>query len=597
MSKTDVRWYILRRNRARRAAQNPQPGAQPLKVLFIGSSTPEKYFTEYGTTTSPEVTKTTNGTTFTPVGSTGLGAGIFGNVLNTALSRPIQLFSFGVGGSTVKEWDDNASGKTYRTAAVNAAKAAGGVDYVICSVGRNDAQYGVATSMADHLARLRSLFSKLRTELGQPNIKIILGMSQNSYASGSSTYDALYDNVHEAENQVLADSNIFFGGHAWDLSQESDGIHLSQTAYPYHATRLADNLLRIHGGMAPSQGPRITAVTGITYTTTEVTLTHSLGTDFTPTSGATGFTATANGAALTITGIDRTAANKLLITHANNNGNPVTIYFQKGASGVKTAPLRDNDLHKGLPGNVTTIGLPLNHLPFGIAAASAGTPVAVTSKSAKVNFTRTADQYAPATPTGWNAWMLANTTGTWTNGTVITKALNTPDGTATGWSIANTTDLGGVTIQGDAGGTNSVFPAAVRTTYTYRAYPDPAGFKITGLDPASTYDIVAFGSRTGTVGDTRTTNYVATGANTVSGSIANTINNQSVNATLTGCAPNASGEIVLTTTAANSASQFGYIGGITITEIAPPANAMSMNGTNAGNMSMSNSSSDTLVME
>ena len=719
--------------------------ANPPTFALTGSSTMEKYVTDYTGTSNAGVTRSSNGTTWA-TSNTGLGAITLGNRLNDALGQPIRLLTFGVGGSSIKEWDDNATGKTYRSNFVTAALAAGGVDAVFLVCGFNDAKQGLIPDVATHVARLRSLISKMRTELGQPNLKIIIGFSQNDYSSGASANDVYFDRLHAAEQAVVeVDANVFFGANSWDLSQLADGIHQTETATPVHATRLADNAIKALAGQSTDVGPTITGITGLTYTTTEVTITHDGGTDITPTTGIGGFAVKAGASLLAIAAADRTGTTKVLLTHANNAGVPVTVTYEAGASPVKTPPLRDNSDHAGY-------GQPASHLSLGITAASAGTPVAAV-KSAQVNFrsvtttrvnttnpagwnaltaqedaansdvgatsttgmvsnlltpdgsatgwtlttttasrgasnnvmtgtqtmpadvanswwangdsgtspanariattthtftgldpsktyklgfygrreTTTARQtkysaggqsvtasnnqnngglteitglapnssgvltytYEPAgtaafgylsavvitelgtptatsiamvdftrtgktSPAGYNAWVAPDAGGAWTAGTVVTKALVDTAGVGTGWSIANTADPAGVSDTGNSTGTNAVFATDARATQVYIAQPGTMSFKISGLNPAKTYDLTCYGSRLTAAGPRRT-NYTAVGSNTVTGFIADVIDNITTNAVLASCQPNGDGEIVLSFAADQASSQFGYL--------------------------------------
>lgn len=525
----------------------------PLKVLFVGSSTPDKYFTEYGGTPNSGVTVTTNGTTFSSP-SVGLGSITYGNALNTALSRPIQMFDFGVSGSTVKEWDDNLTGKTYRTAAVAAALAAGGVDLVVMVMGYNDAYNDIPTSAADHAARVRSFISKLRTELSAPNLKIVYGMSQNSYVSGASpAHDAAFGYVRAAEIAIAnVDTNVYFGAHSWDLSQESDGIHLSQTAYPVHAARLADNTVRALAGTAGEKGPRITGVTGLTYTTTEITLTHELGNDFTPTSGYSGFVVTAGATTLAVSSLTRTAANKILLVHDSNAGTPVSVSYQASARGDRTTPIRDNSMHGGY-------GLPPSHVVTPITAASAGTPPSAT-KTAIVDFTRTGQSSGSYAVT-INRFETATTP--LTAGQINLALLDTGN-TATGWSITNVNAFD-ISLTGYDGGSNTIFTPESRLSNGNIAYGTAGNVRFSGLDPAKTYEITCYGSRAGT--GTRQTNYSVVGANTVSRVLTNAYNNAATNTVMTGCQPTSGGVLDLTFAANSSASAYGYLNDLQIKEL------------------------------
>ena len=551
------------------AAWNPGSGGgpvtptpQPLKVLFIGSSTPDKYFTEFTGTPNAGVYKTTNGTTMTPVGTSGSGAILFGNALNDALNRDIQLFDFGVGGSTAVDWDGNAN--NCRTLATSAGLAAGGVDYVFLALGYNDAFRDLMSSSAEHLARMRSIVSKIRTELGQPNLKFLYSMAQSSYASGASDHHVQFNYLYAAEQTFLTDPNIFFGAHSWDLSQLADGIHLSQTATPVHAARMASNLLRIHQGLASNKGPVITSVEGITYTTTEITLLHDQGSDITPLTDIRGFVLQAGSTVLNVSAVVRSAANKVQFTHDSNGGTPVTVFYVRGASPIKTNPLRDNALVGGYGQP------PFNRIPYGITAASAGTGGSTVTKVAKIAFTDTIGQSGSTMPAGWNGILggrdVAGNTGGAPETYGRTVALKNPDNVALGWSLELTTGFIGSSTNSVTG--NQIYPKKIAEDYWFvgDSTASPANARIPsatqtlkGLDPAKQYKIEIWGRREAAT--PRVTAY------TIGGTTINQTSNgnNSTLATFT-VSPDANGDIAYTIAAAGTGN-YGYLNAVVVTEL------------------------------
>lgn len=106
-------------------------------------------------------------------------------------------------------------------------------------------------------------------------------------------------------------------------------------------------------------------------------------------------------------------------------------------------------------------------------------------------------------------------------------------------------------------------------TFAGGVYPT-AEMTLTGLNPSATYDFVISASRMG-VGDNRTTDYQISGAATTTVSL-NAAGNDSNVVTVTGVAPNAQNEIVITVTkgAANTnANGFYYLGTLELTENGP----------------------------
>ena len=95
-------------------------------------------------------------------------------------------------------------------------------------------------------------------------------------------------------------------------------------------------------------------------------------------------------------------------------------------------------------------------------------------------------------------------------------------------------------------------------------------FKLTGLDPATTYDFTFYASRTG-VGDNRETGYTVTGGNNGYGTL-NAANNISNVVKVASIHPTAGGEITVSmapTTNNNNANHFTYIGVLKL-DAAPP---------------------------
>ena len=216
----------------------------PLTILLVGSSTPERYGTEYSGPSNARVFKSGSGTNFAAAGTTGQGLTTLGNLLANVLNRDIRFITKGVSATTLSQWE--AAGSSQRSSAITAAKAAGTVDAIISIVGFNDARFNEVASSDGHAAKLRSFFSKLRSELGQPNVPIFIGTSQN-YTEGAATGEQQELWVRYAEMAVAADANNRLYAHSYDLAQ-SDGIHMANGQYTTHATRGSKAILALVQG-------------------------------------------------------------------------------------------------------------------------------------------------------------------------------------------------------------------------------------------------------------------------------------------------------------------------------------------------------------
>ena len=539
-------------------------------IMFIGSSTPAKYFTDFTGPANANVTTSKTGTSFAALGTTGAGATNFGTQLNTLLGKPVRLIDKGVGGTTAAGWDANTS--SVRSDAVNAALAAGGVDAIVCIVGFNDANTANTNiaSPAAHLAVIRSLYSKLRAELGQPNVPIIIGTSQLYTVGTINSSNNNFTYVRSAEMTATDDANNYFGAHSYDLPQLSDGIHQAAASYPVHAERLAYNVAAALGTGTIAKGPQPNALTAIYQTRTKLSIAHSTGTDFTPTTGLTGLQLSFDNFSTTaaISAVDRLSATEVAITHAASNGSVPSVRWFVGKAPDVSAVLKDN----------TARALPIWPTKASITAAVGTTtvdPALVPPpvKIARVNFTSSDKAGTPATPTGWNAVACSsidqagNNLGQ-TSSVGVAKALTNTSNAAIGWTLTTTTNVQAGTTSGATTGNNSgAYPDAVIVGVWYNG--DSVGnngriesttHTITGLNPAKTYKLDFLGSRSGTTD--RQTAYSAGGQSVTQNNMANT----GTVSTLTNLSPDSSGALTYTFTPAGTAA-YGYLNALVITEL------------------------------
>jgi hypothetical protein len=156
------------------------------------------------------------------------------------------------------------------------------------------------------------------------------------------------------------------------------------------------------------------------------------------------------------------------------------------------------------------------------------------------------------------------TDGTGTGvGLTIVNRFNSVNTNGTQSSTVYPVDATRDTLYGNTetfGGLSNVFPS----------------FKLTGLDPAETYDITFYASRTG-ASDNRTARYTLAGAATSSVDL-NAANNVDTTVIAEDVVPNGTGEITISMAPApsnNNANHFTYIGVMTVTGVVPePAGAL-----------------------
>lgn len=329
-------------------------------------------------------------------------------------------------------------------------------------------------------------------------------------------------------------------------------------------------------GSAQKRGPALLSTTPISTTQTRVTIKHGAGSDFTPTSGITGFSMfDSGGAALAISAAVRETTTTILLTHASTGGNSASLYYSPNAGAADDATqVHDN----------SALALPMEASASSLAIAATGTvtptptptptpsptptPTPAPSRTAKVSFGRE----STAIPAPFNNFM-AGTSQAQNNNLGISLNLNDTTGSPTGWKITTATpfnaaqDNNGITTTGDTG----AYPNAVsiRNWYNGNANAGDNGgvstptttLDITGLNPAKTYAFKVAGFRGAadrkviyTIGGTSIT--IDAGSGSADGNVAN----------FSATAPDSNGKISLTFGRASGYS-FGYLSVLEIYEI------------------------------
>jgi len=393
-----------------------------LVVAFAGSSTTQRYFTEFtGFTDNPRVTKSANGSAWAALGGAGAGAQSLGNLLVDALNRDVRFITSGSSGTTVAQWE--AAGSSLRSALVAAILAAGKCDVLVFQAGWNDAAAGSVASQAAHLALLRSFVAKVRAETSIPDLKILINGSQRS--PFASTDQILF--VRQAELLLTADANIRFGAHGYDLAQQDD-IHFTRTeTVSRHAPRIAQQIVAWLTGANQKRSPKVFSAEIVDSTHTDVNLAFVSGTDFSPTSGIAGLEISLNG------GTTWTAAtagvkiddNTIRFTHAATSGSYM-IRMMGNRNALQNAGPYDNTTPTSLPIDPTITPLTLT---------PAGPPTLVDLTLSRL-----------LSPEGgiWTANIVGRTAGstitaTSSDGTALTVTGSTVSGTFAGAGPRNVT--------------------------------------------------------------------------------------------------------------------------------------------------------------
>jgi hypothetical protein len=197
-----------------------------------------------------------------------------------------------------------------------------------------------------------------------------------------------WEDIRDAHLTVAADSGNA-GVTIVDIPT-SDSVHLTPAGSATAGQRIALAIAAMFGAATASNGPRITTASIVSNVIT-VTLAHSGGTDFTPSSGITGFRVLANGVPATISSAVRSSPTTVTLTLAATPASPVLVQYGYGAAPTMTAPLVDNS--------------PLL-LPLQTTLAD----VTVGAESSALSITLTTDGTAPAASLAGMKWAIFSQT-------------------------------------------------------------------------------------------------------------------------------------------------------------------------------------------
>lgn len=314
-------------------------------IACAGSSSAERWF-ESGTFTPSDTIRIYTGSGWHEFGVSGNGAAVnLANTLTTALGVPIGMMSCGVGGSTVAQWSSTAySGYVSLRNAIT--EVGGKIAGLLTMCGSNDAANSIVLSKADHAGLYAEWIQNVRNHTAQPSLPVFISGTQRR-TSGSA--DEQWNWVREAEKDLATAANVYLAATTVDLPL-ADGVHLTPGGYETNLQRVALCMLDVWGSGTYHSGPKITSI-GYSGDTVTVDLMHFGGTDFTPSSGITGFAVTDDVGALTITAAFRSSATQITLMLDRSVGDGVVVTYLSGASPTVTSPVLDN----------TTAALPLEY--------------------------------------------------------------------------------------------------------------------------------------------------------------------------------------------------------------------------------------------
>ena len=307
---------------------------------LIGASSAERWFT-IGTGYAPHALLKTYDGSWKVAATMGAAAVTFGNQAIADSGVPVAIMDYGVGGTRLSQWISTTNASYAAFAAALAA--VGPIKAAFIVVGMNDARAGVIASQAAHEANWRTLIGHIRADAGDPSLPVLIWGAQRCLQAGMD--DQQFGWMRSAERAVGQDANVVLAVTTVDLPLISDNLHLTEAGMVTAAQRLARTVGALfHGTGVDWRAPEVAAVVRVDDTTSDVTITHRGGTDFSPASGITGFEISSDNFAslLSIGGAVRQSADVIRLTHASTAGQPSLLRYQYGAAPNVSGAVNDN---------------------------------------------------------------------------------------------------------------------------------------------------------------------------------------------------------------------------------------------------------------
>lgn len=311
---------------------------------------------------------------------TGDGAVTFCNILNDAIGIPIGILDTAPGACgivaqvndyppapTNGHWMDLTAGEPYPVFKTAVAAVGGYLEAILHVAGEAEAARGIsaATFIAtDSVTKGCGYFyeSRLRVDVGNgssfPNLPIFvayLGAWNNTTDPNFWSVDspAEWQTIRDAQKYLIGTiPDVHHMSVQIDLPYKADGLYIHHTTagYATMATRSAQAVLHKLGYQSYSVGPIISSMRQSAANEVVINITPEAGTDFTPTTGITGFTILDSGVAETITSAVRNSADTIKLTIAGTITGTLSARYGYGVAVNDTYPVKDN----------SAITLPLN---------------------------------------------------------------------------------------------------------------------------------------------------------------------------------------------------------------------------------------------
>lgn len=337
----------------------------------------------------------TNGWQAIPAGS---GIRNFLSAVNTATGVPCAALCVAVIGVSIGNL--LPVGANYTNALQQMAAIGNDFEMVLWDQGEGDASNSPHEDGNSYLTQLATMYSLLQGVTGRSSSQLpfVLSSIGHTTSSGGSLNGGITDATWSTIQKALFDapsriSGVVYSHSQVDLAVGGDQLHYTDAAHGQQGLRFAHTVNRILGLATGNTYWTIGSASTVDATHTNVNLTQSAGTDFTPTTASDEWQITGdNGVTWSApSAISRNSGTQIQLTHASlSTSNTRKLRYQYGQCSALAAPVLDN----------STLQLPLNFTTWDVVPTSLST-LPVPNYRYSVNSTGTgASQSASNLPLG-----------------------------------------------------------------------------------------------------------------------------------------------------------------------------------------------------
>lgn len=202
--------------------------------------------------------------------------------------------------------------------------------FILWSQGEADRSSGALTSKAQYKDALEDMFAYIHSIW--PDTKILIQKigTAISIVGASNNKDRNAQWVREAQLELISSlSYVYFMGESFDLAM-SDDVH--PTSFSVLGKRLGRRCAELDGYtvLKGTVGPSLVSATATGASALTATISHDAGTDFTPTTGISGFVVISDGVINNVATAVRASATTINITTDSALGVSNTLYYIYG---------------------------------------------------------------------------------------------------------------------------------------------------------------------------------------------------------------------------------------------------------------------------